>query len=197
MEAWAGCQPPSCHTDAAASDGGLSIPAKTRPAQSQGLLSASLPTCSQAGGPMHAKQALSLSRSPVESCELGQEASEKGKASFTSQVCIPACLCQGCFLLSRPHATPGRESFNSTGQHRASGARVSYLEAPTCLKGEQARWEGKCRPGETQTNATFPPPASLPPPPPSLFPPPSLPPSLSSFPPSNHIHPSIHQFKVP
>lgn len=122
----------------------------------------------------------------IESCGLVGKPRRKAKASFTNQACVWQLLSLA------PCCTRPWGISDSTGQHRASGAKVSYLEAPSCLKGEQS-WTGRgVQTRGTQTNVTFSPSLFLP----SFSPPSHLPPpSFSSFPPCNHIHLPI-QFKV-
>lgn len=122
----------------------------------------------------------------MESCGLAGKPRRKAKASFTSQVCVWQLLSLA------PRCTWPWGISDSTGQHRASGAKVSYLEAPSCLKGEQS-WTGRgLQTRGTQTNATFSPSLFLPSfPPPSHLPPTSLlPPSLLSLHLTISIYPS-------
>nr|XP_060146062.1 uncharacterized protein LOC132594100 [Globicephala melas] len=103
----------------------------------------------------------------MESCGVAGKPRRKAKASFTSQACVWQLLSLA------PRCTWPWGISDSTGQHRASGAKVSYLEAPSCLKGEQS-WTGRgLQTRGTQTNATFSP---------SLF--------LTSFPPPSHLPPT-------
>ena len=154
---------------------------------------------------MHAKQACHSVGPQDRELRASWKAEEGGESVFHQPGAHiqPACVWQLLLLSLAPCCTWSWGISDSTRQHRASGAKVSYLEAPSCLKGEES-WTGRgVQTRGTQTNATFSPSLFLPSFPvpsllPSSLPPPSClpPPSFSSFPPSNHIHLPI-QFKVP
>lgn len=150
---------------------------------------------------MHAKQACPSVRPHDGELRARQKANKEGKSIFHQPGVhsISSLLMSGGLLsvVQVPCRTWPWVISDSNGQHRASGAKVSYLEAPACLKG-RAELGRKGSPNQEKHRLT---PPSLP----FCFPPSTL--SLSSlllFPPSLFsflhliisIHPSI-QFKVP